>query len=135
VKSLSKPVSVAPMLSKLKTDSFWYLASPYSHPLASVRKQRAFAVNTYSGKLLAEGVHVYATIWATHRIAANHRLPMDHLFWLAFNKAFIDPSAGVIVCDIPGWQVSKGCQQEIEYARDVGKPVWLCDSQLNLTAL
>lgn len=123
------------MLSKLKTESFWYLASPYSHPIASIREQRAFEVNRFSGKLLAAGVHVYATIWATHRACVHHDLPKDHLFWLAFNKAFIDPSAGVIVCDIDGWRESKGCQQEIEYARDTGKPVWLCDHRLNLTAL
>lgn len=123
------------MTQILKTESFWYLASPYSHPDPEVREQRAIAVNDFSGKLLAAGVHVYATIWMTHRAAVHHDLPKDHLFWLAFNKAFIDPSAGIIVCDIPGWQDSKGCQQEIEYCKSISKPLWLCDADLNLTAL
>lgn len=123
------------MTDILKTSGYWYLASPYSHPDPDVREQRAFAVNDFSGKLLAAGVHVYATIWATHRACVYHDLPKDHLFWLAFNKAFIDPAAGIIVCDIDGWRESKGCQQEIEYARETGKPVWLCDDQLNLSAL
>jgi len=123
------------MINKLKTSGFWYLASPYSHPDAAVREARAIAVNDFSGKLLAAGVHVYATIWMTHRASVHHELPTDHLFWLAFNKAFIDPAAGVIVCDIDGWRQSKGCAQEIDYARDTGKPVWLCDENLNLSAL
>lgn len=123
------------MLDTLKTETFWYLASPYSHPDADVREQRAVAVNDFSGRLLSEGIHVYATIWATHRASVLHQLPTDHFFWLAFNKAFIDPAAGIIVCDIEGWKESKGCMQEIEYARSTGKPVWLCDENLNLTAL
>lgn len=123
------------MIDKLKTSGFWYLASPYSHRSPNVREARAFRVNEFSGKLLSLGVHVYSPIWATHRANTRHDLPTDHLFWLAFNKAFIDPAAGVIVCDIPGWQESKGCQQEIEYARETGKPVWLCDDLLNISAL
>ncbi|WP_181149661.1 DUF1937 family protein [Ensifer aridi] len=123
------------MTDQLKTSGFWYLASPYTHPDLSVRQQRAVEVNMYSGKLLALGVHVYSPIWATHRVNLRHRLPTDHLFWLAFNKAFIDPAVGIVVCDIDGWRESKGCQQEIEYARETGKPVWLCDDRLNLSAL
>ncbi len=123
------------MLNKLKTESFWYLASPYSHDDGRVRDARAMAVNDFAGNLLALGVHVYSPIWATHRACINFELPKDHLFWLAFNKDFIDPASGVIVCDIDGWRESKGCQQEIEYARDTGKPLWLCDDRLNLKAL
>ena len=122
-------------IETLKCDKFWYLASPYSHPDPTVRDERAIAVNDFSGKLLAAGLHVYATIWATHRACLHHDLPKDHLFWLAFNKAFIDPSAGIIVCDIDGWRESKGCMREIEYAKSTGKPVFLCDESLSLSKL
>lgn len=120
---------------QLKTSGFWYLASPYSHDDPDVRHMRALEANTFSGALLARGVHVYSPIWATHRANQCHELPTDHVFWLAFNKAFIDPATGIIVCDIDGWRESKGCRQEIEYARDTGKPVWLCDNTLTLSAL
>lgn len=116
----------------LKREGFWYVASPYSHPLASVREQRAFEANTYTGKLLAAGVHVYSPIWATHRAGVLHELPKDHLFWLAFNKAFIDPAVGILVADISGWKDSKGCVQEIEYAKSQGKPVILVSRNLDL---
>jgi hypothetical protein len=114
--------------NKLSTDGFWYVASPYSHPDADVRDKRAHDVNDVCGRLLAEGVHVYSPIWATHRACIRHELPKDHLFWLAFNKAFIDPATGVLVADINGWRESKGCSQEIEYARQLGKPVYLLSS-------
>lgn len=122
-------------LEKLKTDGFWYLATPYSHPLDSVREDRAFKANHFSGILLEAGVHVYSPIWATHRACVKYDLPEDHLFWLAFNKAFIDPSVGVIVADIDGWRESKGCRQEIEYTKETCKPVFFLTRELSVLAL
>jgi nucleoside 2-deoxyribosyltransferase len=78
------------------------------------------------------GCHVYSPIWATHRAAILYQLPKDHLFWLAFNKAFLDPAVGVLVADIDGWKTSKGTQQEIAYARATGKPVYLINDNNGL---
>lgn len=122
-------------MKQLITDGFWYLASPYTHKSPNVRRDRAYAVNDVSGRLIAAGVHVYATIWATHRIAQYHTLPTDHEFWIAFNKAFIDASVGIIVADIDGWKSSRGCRQEIEYAKSIGKPVWLLRMDMTIEQL
>lgn len=115
------------MLEILKTSGFWYLASPYSHPDPKVRADRAADVLILSGKLLAAGIHVYSPIHATHLASVEHRLPPDHVWWLNFNKAFIDPAVGVLIAGIPGWQVSKGVKQEIAYAHQRGKEVYLID--------
>lgn len=122
-------------LSTLKTDGFWYLASPYTHKSPNVMRERAYSVNDVSGRLIAAGVHVYTTIWATHRIAQYHELPTEFEFWLGFNKAFIDASVGVIVADIDGWKTSRGCKQEIEYAKSCEKPVWLLRMDMTFEAL
>ena len=108
-----------------RTDRFYYLASPYSHPSTLVRAQRAQDVGRYAGEMMAEGMYVYSPIWATHDAAVRHALPMEHEWWLGFNKAFIDASAGVVVCAIDGWRESRGVAQEIGYARERGLGVWL----------
>lgn len=122
-------------LSELKTSGFWYLASPYSHPDPLTREHRALSVNDTSAKLLSLGIHVYSPIWAAHRAAMHFDLPKDHVFWLAFNKAFIDPAVGILVADIDGWRESAGCNQEIEYGLATGKPVFLLDNLLGLRPL
>lgn len=108
-----------------RSDRFYYLASPYTHPSLLVRAQRAIDVGRFAGEMMAAGMFVYSPIWATHDAAVRHQLPVEHEWWIGFNKAFLDAAAGVIVCDIDGWRDSRGVTQEIGYARDVGLPVWL----------
>ena len=108
-----------------RSDRFYYLASPYSHPSPLIRAQRMIDVGRYAGEMMAAGMFVYSPIWATHDAAVRHALPMEYEWWLAFNKAFIDASAGVVVCAIDGWRESRGVTQEIAYARDLGLGVWL----------
>lgn len=106
---------------------FWYLASPYTHTSANKRAERAYDVQNVSARLLSKRINVYSPIWATHEAACDHALPTDHLFWLEFNKVFIDPAAGMVVVMLDGWQSSAGIRQEIEYARQCGKPVYFLD--------
>ena len=108
-----------------RTDRFYYLASPYSHPSLLIRAQRTIDVGRYAGEMMAAGMFVYSPIWATHDACQRHDLPVEHEWWLAFNKAFIDASAGVVVCAIDGWRESRGVAQEIAYARERGLGVWL----------
>ncbi|MCB5201672.1 DUF1937 family protein [Neorhizobium sp. T786] len=122
-------------IERMRTTGFWYLASPYSHPEPEVRAARAAAVLHASGKLLEAGIHVYSPIHATHAAAVEHELPKDHVFWLAFNKAFIDPAVGVVVAGIDGWTASEGVRQEITYAQQAGKPVYLLDDDGTLRAI
>jgi hypothetical protein len=123
---------VTASLEALRVPGFWYVASPYSDDSPDIRRVRAYAVHDIVSQLLAMGCHVYSPIWATHRAAILYQLPKDHLFWLAFNKAFLDPAVGVLVADIDGWKTSKGTQQEIAYARATGKPVYLINDNNGL---
>lgn len=120
---------------QLKTHGFWYLASPYTHANEGVQDDRAYTANYMAGILLSKGVYVHQPIWSTHRIAKMFVLPGDFLFWLNFNKAFIDPSVGMIMCDIPGWKESRGCAQEIAYCKELGKPCYLFDGNATITEL
>lgn len=118
-------------LIALANGGFFYLASPYTDPDEAVRNRRAELSNEYAGHLLRHGVFTYQAIWSTHAIAERHALPVPHEHWIALNKAFIDPSAGIIVCDIPGWITSRGIAHEIKYARSIGKPLFICGQWRN----
>lgn len=110
---------------------FYYLASPYSHDDPQVRDIRAAEVNRYAGLLMAQGVYCIPTIYLTHENAKRFGLPTDHVWWIGFNKALIDPSAGMIIAQLPGWDESKGIVQEINYCRSVGKPVTMMHVKRN----
>lgn len=106
---------------------FYYLASPYTAPIPEVRTNNAWAVMTYSGWFMTEGVYVYSPIWSCHEPARQYNLPTDFNWWLRFNESFIIPSAGIIVCMLDGWVESKGVNYEIEYGRKIGKDIYFFD--------
>jgi hypothetical protein len=104
---------------------FYYLASPYTHPSASMRDLRAAVAYEMAGELMAKGLYVYAAIPATHEAAKAHTLPTNYEWWVGFNESFIKASAGIIVCCIPGWEESRGVKFEIEYAKSLGLPIYM----------
>lgn len=107
------------------TPGFWFLASPYSarndRALEDYRAHLAWRGAAY---LLSLGVHVFSPIHATHSAALVHDLPRDADHWRAFNAAFIDAAAGMIVHKLPDWEYSKGVRMEIDYCRIAGKPIY-----------
>lgn len=119
------PSNVAEL--KLKADGrFWYLASPYTHKLAHMQEQRTHAATVHLGALLAAGVFVFSPIVQTHRASQLFQLPGNFEWWLDFNKAFMDASAGTILAQMEGMNESRGVAQEIEYTRESGKPCYQC---------
>lgn len=112
-------------LSRIADGRFWYLASPYTHKLPHMQEQRTTAATVFAGSLMAAGVFVFSPIVQTHRAAQLFSLPGNFEWWLDYNKAFMDASAGTIIAAIDGWRQSRGCMQEVEYTRSQGKPVFL----------
>lgn len=123
-------------LIKHANGRFYYLASPYSHPNPAERDIRAEQANRYAGVLMQAGLYVMPTIYLTHENVKRFQLPTDHVWWMGFNKAFIDVSAGMIIAQIPGWDASKGVTQEINYSRSRNLPVIMAhlnyDNELTL---
>lgn len=95
---------------------FWYLASPYSHPSASVRDSRAWEAERATYNALRQGYVTFSPIHATHGIACAHSLPKDAAWWLEYNRCYLDTCAGVIVLKLDGWNESIGVQEEIRIA-------------------
>lgn len=105
-------------------DHYWYIASPYTHPDASIREARflkvmdftAWLVNTYR-------MWAFSPIMHSHQMGLVHKLPHTFDFWLEWNHAMIVPCYGMIILQIEGWNSSKGVMEEISFAESIGKPI------------
>jgi hypothetical protein len=98
--------------------SFYYLASPYTHPDPEVRHQRYVEMERICAEYLRNGIYVYSPIVHCHYIALNHDLPVEFDFWMGYNKSMMLASRGMIVIQLDGWSKSKGVAAEIEFCTD-----------------
>lgn len=116
-------------LNQTGEGKFYYLASPYTSPITEERTVRAYNAMMAAGWLISQGVYVFSPIWHCHAPSMEFSLPKDHHFWLRFDESFIIPSAGIIVCMLPGWELSKGVAHEIDYGRKIGKDIYYFDPE------
>lgn len=102
-----------------------YLASPYSHDSEHVREMRYMQTALAAARLIDQGFHVYSPICHSLGITRWIRDPWRTSFesWKEIDKDFISRSDSFIVLKLPGWEQSKGVQFEVEYAKQMGKPV------------
>jgi hypothetical protein len=100
-----------------------YLATPYSHPDASVREGRFRAVNAAAAELMRKGMHIYSPISHTHPIALAGDLPLGWEYWQAYDRAILAACCAMIVLTLDGWKESKGVAGEIAIANEMGLPV------------
>lgn len=105
-----------------------YLASPYSHPEATVRDARFHSVCCVAARLMKSGMHVFSPIAHTHPIALAGDLPRGWDYWEAFDRKMIAACDGVLVLRLDGWDKSKGVTAEIAIAKELGKPVAYIDA-------
>lgn len=107
-----------------KTKPVYYLASPYTHSDPSVRKTRAEDATEVAVKLLHHGIFVFAPI-PYNEPWEKHNLPGDWAFWCEFDKSFVERcDGGLIVLMLDGWDKSTGVTAEIEFAKQLGKPIY-----------
>lgn len=99
-----------------------YLASPYSHPDATVREQRFQAAACAAASLMRDGTFVYSPIAHTHPIAL-HGLPLGWDFWEQYDRAILARCTSVVVLQLDDWNKSKGVAAEIAIANELGLPV------------
>jgi hypothetical protein len=103
--------------------SYTYLASPYSHPDASVRETRYHEAVDCVAWMIKNEIWVYAPIVHCHFVALKHALPTDAKTWQDYNHAMIRASRHLSILAVGGWRESKGVAEEIEFAREIGRPV------------
>ena len=105
------------------SDEFWYLGSPYSKYPDGILA--AFEEVCRIAALFAKaGIPVYSPIAHTHPIALHGTLdPFDHDMWLPFDEPMLLAAKGLIICEMRGWQVSRGLFYEVERFKAMGKPI------------
>lgn len=103
--------------------SFIYLATPYSHPLESVRKSRYEAAMDAVHLISQHQIPVYSPIVHWHIVGARFQLPGDHEFWSVQDRGMMQGCREAWVLAISGWHESKGIKAEIEFLRRLEKQV------------
>ena len=106
--------------------TYIYLASPYTALRDDgsyddvLMQERYDAVTDCFQSLVSAGLVIYCPIAMTHRIDCLHRnLYGDRIspkLWYEFDKPFMQHASQLFVLKLPGWEKSKGLQEEIKTA-------------------
>lgn len=103
-----------------------YLGSPFSHDNETVRDARHKAAVCATAMLGAKGEYVFSPI--LHSVPQlDFGLPNTWEFWKDIDFAHLQRCDELWVLTLPGWQQSVGVKQEIEWAKELGKPVRYLD--------
>lgn len=115
-----------------ETETFWYLASPYSKYPEGLEK--AFEdVCAAACELIRHGIKVYSPIAHTHPVAIHGgEDPLDHGIWLPADLPFMDAASGLIVLKMPGWDESVGIRYEIRRFAEQLKPIRYLDFPISI---
>ena len=97
-----------------------YLASPYSHINAGVRKKRYERAVSHAALLMREqGEAVFSPIAHSHPIAL-HGLDGTWETWAEMDLAIIALCLELVVLQLPGWDRSRGIKAEVAEAERLG---------------
>ena len=81
----------------------------------------------YTALALRAGEHVFAPIVYTHVMAQTFSMPKDYLFWRPFNMEMLraDIMDELTILKTEGWHQSKGVQDELQEAEEIGLKIKL----------
>jgi hypothetical protein len=102
-----------------------YLACPYSHADASVRRKRYELATAAAATLVKQGVIVFSPITMTHPldVALAGETSLGSEFWVKFDEAFMDVCYEMIILKVDGWEESSGIRREMDFFEQEGKPI------------
>lgn len=113
-----------PRLSTSPTEMA-YIVTPYSAQSGinlSIGDRYLQAIRACA--VLSRGYVCYSPIVMNHPIAVEMKLPTDAEYWWSRNKLAIDRCDLLIAVVFDGFENSRGCQQEIQYARSIKRKIW-----------
>lgn len=103
-----------------------YLASPFTNPNPSVRQNRRLAaagVLAYYAKPEAE-LSLYSSIVHWGYVEEFYSVPQEFEYWKNQDFFMINKSHALWVLPLEGWLKSYGVRLEIEYAKDLQRPIF-----------
>ena len=113
-------------------DAFLYLASPYSRFIDGV-DAAYLLVSDISDSLDRAGIEHFCPIKSSHEICARSGIDkVDHDFWMAVDRHFMERASGLIVAGLDGWEQSVGVCAERAYFCVAAKPIYFLDPAIIL---
>lgn len=111
---------------KHKETQVVYLASPFSDPNPTIKKERLDNVNKVTAKLMRDEICVFSPL--------SHNCPLfeygvqtSREWWMKFDLAMLSRCNKLMVLRQEGWDKSLGVQEEIKTAKELGIPVEYID--------
>lgn len=102
--------------------SIAYLACPYHHEDRAVKAQRLKIVTAVAAWFHLKRYYVYSPL--THNSPlAEHGVHGTWDAWCHFDLEMLKRCDKLLVLTLPGWEISKGVQAEIAYAKELEIPV------------
>ncbi len=101
-----------------------YLASPFTHPVRSIRKDRYQTTLEVSQKLIKLGHVVFSPIVYGYHMRG---IATDFRTWAPFNDEMLRRCDEVWVLTLPGWTESRGITHECKLA-------WACNKNVRWMA-
>jgi hypothetical protein len=95
-----------------------YLASPYSHSDERVREKNYQIISEVAAFLVSKGEVVISPITYGHTLLSFREMPGDWEFWKNFCISILSKCDKMIVCTMPGWDISRGVTEEIRWAQE-----------------
>lgn len=115
------------MMLDLRSYGLVYIASPYSR-YADGLESAFIEICRITARLIDRGVKAYSPIAHTHPIAIHGNIdPLDHAFWMDFDKAMMTVCNACLVVEMSGWRDSVGITHEIARFLAANKPVLYLD--------
>ena len=109
-----------------------YLACPYTHEDPKITQLR-YAVSVHiAGHLFKQGIMVFAASMHNAFLGTMTGLGDQFSTWQPFNHAMIERADKLMVVTMEGWELSKGVQDQIQYAKSLNKPVEMIEPPQDL---
>lgn len=111
------------MILEVKVMPLIYLASPFRHADPNVQRRRILIVNHVAAQLFLQGHCVFSPL--THNTPLidliDDQVAPEH--WLQFDLRILRCCDQLLVLKLEGWDVSRGVQREIAFAREHNIPI------------
>ena len=104
-----------------------YLACPYSHESAEVRRQRFERANLAAAKLMSEGHYVFSPISHSHPILESGNLPTEWSYWQNFCRLHLRNCYAIMILRLLGWESSIGIKEELTLSFESNRSVCFLD--------
>lgn len=97
-----------------------YLACPFRHADPLVQRKRCAATHYVAAQLFLKGHSVFSPLTHNEILIEilNDALPGER--WMQFDLAILGTCKHLYVLKMDGWQLSKGVQREMAFAKEKG---------------